>query len=151
MTSSIGAGSAGRQDAGVRGSQRLPPRFQRMVWVAGQNVAGLSSCGQPLRRVIGEDVRRKPKLQWGPRDVSNVHHLLEKAAGSGQSQAEREAMWAATSRAVQVGLLQPLGASILPTCTLGAAGGVQSLRFVQVGFGLALVLSLSLSLSVIMD
>ena len=44
---SCGAGSAGMQDSGVRGSWRHPPRFQGKSWEARQGIAGPESLQAP--------------------------------------------------------------------------------------------------------
>lgn len=86
----------GRQHARIVGSERFLPRFQRKASEARQ--------GAP-EKIMQEAGEMKPKMQQklqDVRDAKDMECLPRKAAGCEESQLMREAVWAATSKAIWV-------------------------------------------------
>lgn len=87
-------------------------------------------------------VGMKPKLQWRPqklRDARNVERVPRKGAAHEDSQPEREATWAATSKAMRVGLPKPFGTCIYHHVPQIPDMEVWDLMFAQLSFAFLLV------------
>jgi hypothetical protein len=86
---------AGRQNARLVGSWRLPHRFKRKAQEARQCVAGTKSLWASPERVMCKAVRVKALMKWIPqnvRDVRNLECLPKKVTDNEQGQPERKAM-----------------------------------------------------------
>lgn len=98
---------------------------------------GLEARQRTPEKVVHESVGLKAKMLWKPQkvvDSRNVECLPRKITGCEWNQPKRESVWAATTKAVRVGLSRPFGTHILPSCALDVRYRATGLNTCLAGF-----------------